>query len=133
MTAWNKCKRVGQKYAFIFEEIWRIRIRLEIENKLEQLILFNLAIDSKLRSCDLLNLKVRDISSASLIHQSRAMIEQQKTHKEFQFKITPKTPQCMSRWIYLKELISSDFLFPSPRKLGRHNCYHFYANIVNSL
>jgi hypothetical protein len=88
MTAWNKGKRVGQKKAFKLEEIWRIRIRLEIENKLEKLVLFNLAIDSKLRACDLINLKVRNISSASLI-QSRAMI-------------------------------------------GRHICYHYYANIVKN-
>lgn len=67
MTAWNKGKRVGQKKAFKLEEIWRIRIRLEIENKLEHLALFNLAIDSKLRSCDLISLKVRDISSSSLV------------------------------------------------------------------
>jgi len=129
MTVWNKDKRVDQKKAFKLEEIWRIRIRLEIENKLEQLALFNLAIDSKLRSCDLISLKVRDISSASLI-QSRAMIEQQKTHKEVQFEITPKTQQCLSQWVYLKKLSSSDFLFPSPRKLGQHICYHYYANIV---
>ena len=131
MQAWNKGKRVGQKKAFKLEDIWRIRIRLEIENKLEQLALFNLAIDSKLRSCDLISLRVRDISSASLV-QSRAMIEQQKTHKEVQFEITPKTQQCLSQWIYLKNLCSSDFLFPSPRKPGRHICYHYYANIVKS-
>jgi len=80
MDSWNKGKRVGQKKAFKLEDIWRIRIRLEIEKKLEQLVLFNLAIDSKLRSCDLLNLKVRDISSSGLI-QTRAVIEQQKTHR----------------------------------------------------
>lgn len=107
MAAWNKDKRVGQKKAFKLEEIWRIRIRLEIENKLEQLALFNLAIDSKLRSCDLISLKVRDISSSSLI-QSRAMIEQQKTHKEVQFEITPKTQQCLSQWICINELSPSD-------------------------
>lgn len=131
MTAWNKGKRVGQKKAFKLEEIWRIRIRLEIENKLEQLALFNLAIDSKLRYCDLISLKVRDISSASLI-QSRAMIEQQKTNKEVQFEITPKTQQCLSQWVYFKNLSSSDFIFPSSRKLGQHICYHYYANIVKN-
>tara|TARA_B100000809_G_scaffold55182_1_gene50962 strand:+ start:185 stop:400 length:216 start_codon:yes stop_codon:yes gene_type:complete len=60
MTTWNKGKRVGQKKAFKLEEIWRIRIRLEIENKLEHLALFNLAIDSKLRACDLISLRVRE-------------------------------------------------------------------------
>jgi len=54
MNAWNKGKRVGQKKACKLEDIWRIRIRLEIEKELEQLALFNLAIDSKLRSCGLL-------------------------------------------------------------------------------
>ena len=131
MSAWNKGKRVGQKKAFKLEEIWRIRIRLEIENKLEHLALFNLAIDSKLRSCDLISLRVRDISSASLV-QSRAMIEQQKTHKEVQFEITPKTQQCLSQWIYQKNLTSSDYLFVIPRKSGHHICYHYYANIVKS-
>ena len=131
MAAWNKGKRVGQKKAFKLEEIWRIRIRLEIEKKLEQLTLFNLAIDSKLRSCDLISLKVRDISSASLI-QSRAMIEQQKTHKEVQFEITPKTQQCLSQWVCINKLSSSDFLFPSPRKYGCHIFYHYYANIVKN-
>ena len=58
------------------------------------------------------------------------MIEQQKTHKEVQFEITPKTQQCLSQWVYLKNLSSFDFLFPSPRKLGQHICYHYYANIV---
>ena len=61
MKAWNKGKRVGQKKAFKLEDIWRIRIRFELENKLEQLVIFNLAIDSKLRSSDLIQLKVRDI------------------------------------------------------------------------
>ena len=74
MKAWNKGKRVGQKKAFKLEDIWRIRIRLELERRLEQLVIFNLAIDSKLRSSDLIRLKVRDISSGSLI-QYRAIIE----------------------------------------------------------
>ena len=58
------------------------------------------------------------------------MKEQQKTHREVQFEITPKTQQCLSQWIYLKSLSSPDFLFPSPRRLGEHICYHYYANIV---
>ncbi|BBL92438.1 hypothetical protein VroAM7_50910 (plasmid) [Vibrio rotiferianus] len=62
MAAWNKGKRVGQKKAFKLEDIWRIRIRLELEERLFELALFNLAIDSKLRACDLRNLKVQDVS-----------------------------------------------------------------------
>lgn len=55
MEAWNKGKRVGQKKAFKLEDIWRIRIRLELEERLFELALFNLAIDCKLRSCDVEN------------------------------------------------------------------------------
>ena len=129
MLTWNKDKRVGQKKAFKLEDIWRIRIRLEIEHNLEQLVLFNLALDSKLRSCDLISLKVRDIASSGLI-QSRAMIEQQKTHREVQFEITPKTQQCLTQWVHEKQLAPSDFIFPSRRKLKNHISYHYYAKIV---
>lgn len=129
MKAWNKGKRVGQKKAFKLEEIWRIRIRLELENKLEQLVLFNLAIDSKLRSSDLIKLKVRDICTGSLI-QSRAIIEQKKTHREVQFEITSKTQQCLNIWIHSKGLKPVDYLFPSPRKENYHISYHYYSNIV---
>ena len=73
MTAWNKSKRVGQKKAFKLEEIWGVRIRLEIADNIRELALFNLTIDSKLRTSDLVNLKVLDVSHGSNV-QSRAMI-----------------------------------------------------------
>ena len=59
---WNKSKLVGQKAPLKLKEIWAIRIRLELSNRIRDLALFNLAIDSKLRACDLVKLKVRDIS-----------------------------------------------------------------------
>jgi len=95
----------------------------------EQLVIFNLAIDSKLRSSDLIQLKVRDVSSGSLI-QSRAIIEQKKTHREVQFEITSKTQQCLSLWIHDQRLTPSDYLFPSPRRYGHHLSYHYYSGIV---
>ena len=72
MEAWNKGKRVGQKKAFKLEDIWRIRIRLELEERLFELVLFNLAIDCKLRSCDLRNLKVQDVSRSGVENHSQA-------------------------------------------------------------
>ena len=80
-------------------------------------MILNIAIDSKLRPSDLIRLKVRDISSGALI-QSRAIIEQKKTHREVQFEITSKTLQCLNLWIYNKKLTPFDYLFPSPRKQG---------------
>lgn len=59
---WNKGKLVGQKAPLKLREIWAIRIRLQLSQKVRDLALFNLAIDSKLRACDLVKLKVRDVS-----------------------------------------------------------------------
>ena len=58
---WNKGKLVGQKTPFKLKEIWAIRIRLQMANRCRELALFNLAIDSKLRACDLIQLRVRDV------------------------------------------------------------------------
>jgi len=77
-TYWNKGKLVGQKLPLKLEEIWSIRIRLELANNLQELTMFNLALDCKLRACDFIKLKVLDIAHGSNI-QSRAMLIQQKT------------------------------------------------------
>src|SRR6202045_1143748 len=75
---WNKGKLVGQKAPFKLKEIWAIRVRLQILCRTRELALFDLGIDSKLRACDLLKLKVRDISHGERI-AARAIVVQQKT------------------------------------------------------
>jgi hypothetical protein len=72
---WNKDKLVGQKPPFKIKEIWAIRIRLQLSNRIRDLALFNLAIDSKLRGSDLVKLKVNDISHGTQVAK-RAMIMQ---------------------------------------------------------
>jgi hypothetical protein len=68
-TPWNKGKLIGQKPPLRLHEIWSIRIRLEIANHIRDLALFNLAIDSKLRSCDLVKLRVSTNSECpGLLH-----------------------------------------------------------------
>src|ERR1700692_3626326 len=64
---WNKGKLVGQKTPFKLKEIWAIRIRLQIANRCRDLALFNLAIDSKLRACDLMQLRVRDVCHGQIM------------------------------------------------------------------
>ena len=59
--AWNKGKLVGRKVPFKLQEIWAIRIRLQMQGRLRELALFDLGIDSKLRACDLVKLRVRDV------------------------------------------------------------------------
>lgn len=76
-SIWNKGKLVGQKLPLKLEEIWAIRIRLQLSNNLRGLAMFNLALDSKLRACDLIKLKVRDIAHGSAIPLGFA---QQRSH-----------------------------------------------------
>lgn len=130
-TPWNKGKLIGQKVPLKLKEIWAIRIRLQINKRHRDLALFNLAIDSKLRACDLLKLKVSDISQGSQV-ASRAMVMQQKTGWAVQFEITEQTRQVVSEWIRRANLSSSDFLFPSRMLRSPHLSTRQYARIVES-
>ena len=66
-TPWNKGKLVGQKPPLKLKDIWAIRVRLQIGRRTRELALFNLAIDSKLRSCDLVRLRVRDVCHGTVV------------------------------------------------------------------
>lgn len=95
---WNKGKLIGQKAPLKLKEIWAIRIRLQLAQRTRDLALFNLAIDSKLRGCDLLALKVGDISQGSSI-LPQAVVMQQKTRRPVQFEITEQTRASLADWI----------------------------------
>ncbi len=81
---WNKGKLVGQKAPLKIKDIWAIRVRLQLSNRVKELAIFNLALDSKLRDYDLVSLRVKDISHGDRI-SLRAIIVQQKTSKPVQF------------------------------------------------
>jgi integrase len=95
---WNKGKLVGQKAPLKLKHIWTIRVRLELADRARELALFNLAFDSKLRSCDLLKLRVRDVYHGDRV-APRAIILQQKTQRPVQFEITEQTRDSLSAWI----------------------------------
>jgi hypothetical protein len=82
---WNKGKFVGQKAPFKLKDIWALRVRLQMEGRVRELALFNLGIDSKLRGCDLVGLKVRDICHCDQV-AARAMVMQHKTQRPVQFE-----------------------------------------------
>jgi len=128
---WNKGKLVGQKAPLKLKDIWAIRIHLQIDSKHRDLALFNLAIDSKLRACDLLKLKVSDVSQGNQV-ASRAMVMQQKTGQPVQFEITEQTRQAVSDWIRRSNLCSSDYLFPSRLHRSPHLSTRQYARIVET-
>lgn len=126
---WNKGKLIGQRPPLKQHEIWSIRIRLQIDKNIRDLALFNLAIDSKLRSCDLLNLQVRDVSSSNGIAR-RAMIMQQKTKQPVQFEITDQTRESLRKWICHAGLSFDSYLFSSRVHLSQHLSTRQYARIV---
>lgn len=130
-TPWNKGKLIGQKLPLKLEEVWAIRISLEISKNIRNLALFNIAIDSKLRACDLVKLKVLDVSHSGKV-QSRAMICQQKTGTPVQFEITEKARKSLMIWIQQENLSSSDFLFKSRADSSKHISTRQYARIVDS-
>ena len=130
-TPWNKGKLSGQKRPLKLQEIWAIRIRLQLQERIRELALFNLAIDSKLRACDLMALTVGDIAQAGRV-QSRALIVQRKTGRPVQFEITSRTRESTSAWIQHAGLGSNAYLFPSRNTRMFHLSTRQYARIVES-
>ena len=126
---WNKGKLVGQKAPLKPQEVWSIRVRLQLANNKRDLALFNLAIDSKLRGCDLLRLRVSDLRMGGEI-RSRAKIIQQKTGTAVQFEVTKRTRDAVEAWIEVNGLRPHDWLFPSRKDTTRHLSTRQYARIV---
>ena len=129
-TPWNKGKLSGQKRPLKLQEIWGIRIRLQLEGHVRDLALFNLAIDSKLRACDLMSLTVGDIAQGGRV-QSRARIMQRKTGLPVQFEITAQTRQSVAAWVLQEGLRPPDYLFPSRNATSPHLSRRQYARIVD--
>ena len=128
---WNKGKLVGQKPPLKIKEIWAIRTRLQFNKRIRDLALFNIAIDSKLRACDLVTLKVRDVYLAGQVAK-RAMIMQQKTHRPVQFEITEQTQKSLNDWMKMANLCPEDYLFKSRVRDSLHLSIRQYARIVKS-
>lgn len=128
---WNKGKLVGQKAPLKLKDIWAIRVRLQIFARVRDLALFNLAIDSKLRACDLVKLRVRDVSHGERI-ALRTIVMQQKTQRPVQFEITEQTREAVAAWIRSASLRSEDFLFPSRVHDSPHLSTRQYARIVDT-
>ena len=126
---WNKGKLVGQKAPLRLKDIWAIRIRLQLGNRTRELALFNLAVDSKLRSCDLVKLRVRDIMHGDRV-AARAIVMQQKTQRPVQFEITEQTREVLVAWIRRASLRGDDLLFPSRLHRSPHLSTRQYARIV---
>jgi len=127
---WNKGKLVGQKAPFKLQEIWSIRVRLQMQGRLRELAVFNLGIDSKLRACDLVSLRVRDMCHGDRV-AARAIVMQQKTGRPVQFEITPATRETVEAWINQAALKPDGYLFPSRVHASPHLGTRQYARMVD--
>ena len=118
-TPWNKGKLVGQKPPLKLREIWAVRIRLQLARRTRDLALFNLAIDSKLRACDLVRLRVSDIAQGGKV-ASRAIVLQRKTNRPVRFEIADQAREATQCWIDQESLKPGQYLFPSRARPGNH-------------
>jgi len=122
----SKGKIVGQKAPFKPKDIWALRVRLQMEDRVRELALFNLGIDSKLRGCDLVSPKVRDICHGDQV-ATRAVVMQHKTQRPVQFEIPPSTRDAAQKLAASK---SDDFLFPCRIRDSPHLDTRQYARIL---
>ena len=129
--SWNKGKIVGQKAPLKLKEIWAMRIRQQLGHRNRELALFDLGLDRKLRACDLVRLRVRDICHGDRV-STRAIVMQQKTSQPVQFEITPPTREAVTEWIKQAELSNEDYLFPSRDHDSPHLGTRQYARILDS-
>src|ERR1700686_846786 len=107
---WNKGLLIGQKKPLEPKHVWSIRVRLEIARSRRDLAIFNLAIDSKVRACDLVKLRVNEICSGADVRR-RATIVQKKTGRPVQFEITEQSRNSVEAWLPILLSTGSRYLF----------------------
>ena len=128
--AWNKGKLIGQKPPLRPKDVWAIRIHLQNAHAVRDLALFNLAIDSKLRGCDLVSLRVRDVTHGNQV-LPRALVVQQKTQRPVQFELTEPTRCAVGAWLEKACLRPEQCLFPSRLSAHPHISTRQYARMVH--
>lgn len=127
--AWNKGRIVGQKRPLMPKHVWAIRVRLELAENHRDLALFNMAIDCKLRGCDLVRMKVIDVMASGQIKE-RASVLQSKTQKPVKFEITEGTRVSVEQWVKNPIMVGSEYLWPGRFHERLHISTRQYARIV---
>jgi integrase len=128
--AWNKGKMPGPKPPLRPGHVWAIRAKLQLEKRTRDLAMFNLAIDSKLRGCDLVALRVDDVAPNGYA-VDRATIRQRKTARPVRFELTELTRQSLDDYLRITGLKSGDYLFPGRRGPDRSLTTRQYARLVS--
>ncbi|WP_447725900.1 tyrosine-type recombinase/integrase [Sphingomonas koreensis] len=128
--AWNAGKTVGAKRPLTQKQIWAVRFFLDREGRLRDRALFDLAIDSKLRGCDLVKIKIGDLVSGVDI-RTRAIVIQQKTGKPVQFELTADVRASLLAWLERRGGTTHDYAFPSRVDHAGHLSTRQYARLVD--
>ncbi|OJU20638.1 MAG: integrase [Sphingomonas sp. 66-10] len=129
-AAWNAGKTVGSKRPLTQKQIWAVRFFLDREERLRDRALFDLAIDSKLRGCDLVKIKIADLVSGAEI-RTRTMVIQQKTGRPVQFELTADVRGSLLAWLERRGGAIDDFAFPSRINRAGHISTRQYARLVD--
>ncbi|HDL86357.1 MAG TPA: integrase [Candidatus Acetothermia bacterium] len=127
---WNKGKITGQKPPLQPKHVWAIRTQLQLTGRVRDLALFNLAIDSKLRGCDLVALKVEDVVPHGYA-LDRATIRQKKTGRPVKFELTEHTRTAVDEHLRYKPRKQSEYLFGGRGHHYRHLSTRQYARLVS--
>jgi integrase len=126
---WNKGKLIGAKPPLRPKHVWAIRSKLQLEGRKRDLAIFNLAIDSKLRACDVVRLRVDDVAPQG-VTVPRATIRQKKTGRPVRFELTEPTREAVDEYLKSHCRRSGDFLFPGRGPEGRHLTTRQYARLL---
>ena len=127
---WNKGKIIGARPPLQTKHVWSIRTKLQLDGKKRDLAMFNLAIDSKLRGCDVVHIKVEDIAPRGLT-ADRACVRQRKTGRPVKFELTEQTREAVDDYISSIDKRPGEFLFASRRNQGRCMSTRQYARLVS--
>ncbi len=127
---WNKGKLIGPKPPLQPRHVWAIRTWLQLADRTRDLALFNLAIDSKLRGCDVVSLKVEDVAPHGYAID-RATVRQRKTGRPVKFEITEQARQAVDAYLVSSGKTGGDFLFTGRRDPGSPLTTRQYARLLS--
>jgi integrase len=128
---WNKGKLIGAKPPLLLKHVWSIRSKLRVDGRIRDLAMFNLAIDSKLRGCDVVSIKVEDIAPHG-VAVARASVRQRKTGRTVKFELTEQTREALDEYLRAFGRKTGNFLFPSRRHKDRCVTTRQYARLVSA-
>jgi integrase len=129
-SPWNKGKLTGAKPPLRPKHVWSVRTKLQIEGRTRDLAMFNLAIDSKLRGCDVVALKVEDVAPGGYA-VDRATVRQKKTGQPVRFELTEQTRQAVDDYLRATGKKPGEFLFSGRRDPERSMSTRQYARLVS--